>query len=224
MKKLIFCGLLIFNLLLAGKPAYCTDKADSGQMIDLPEIHNMLSDIILEKAIISRRSVRSFAEQELSLDQIGKLLWAAQGITDPKGYRTTPSPGALYPLELYVVAEKGFYKYIPQGHKLKLIDGQDYRSGLSKAAFSQPYVAGAAIDIVICSVYDRVTKSYGDRGIRFAHIEAGHVGQNIHLQAVALGLGSISVGAFVDQDVQNLLPIPDDHKPVYIIPVGYPKK
>lgn len=182
--------------------------------------------ISLEEAILKRRSQRSFTQKDLSLDQIGQLLWAAQGITEKKwgySFRTAPSAGALYPMEIYLVSKDGLFHYLPEGHKLEVLGEKDLRKALCASALGQDAIAQAPLNIVICAVYARVTAKYGERGIRYTHIEAGHVAQNIHLQAVNLGLGSVPIGAFSDEGVQKTLDLPKDHAPLYIIPVGYPQ-
>lgn len=180
--------------------------------------------VSLEEAIFKRRSQREFQRKDLSWEQIGQLLWAAQGITAKRGgfnFRAAPSAGALYPLELYALTKDGLYHYIPEGHKLENLSDKDLRGNLAGAALSQGSVASGALDIVICAVYERITSKYGQRGMKYTHIEAGHVAQNIHLQAVALGLGSVPIGAFSDEGVQKTLGLPKNHEPLYIILVGY---
>lgn len=180
--------------------------------------------VSLEEAILKRRSQRSFIQKDLSLGQISQLLWAAQGITAKQGgynLRVAPSAGALYPMEIYLVNKDGLFHYLPEGHKLEVLGQKDLRDELCVSALGQDSVAKAALDIVICAVYARLTAKYGQRGTRYAHIEAGHVAQNIHLQAVALGLGSVPIGAFSDEGVQKTLGLAKDHEPLYIIPVGY---
>jgi len=184
------------------------------------------SSFSLEKAIAQRRSERTFINKELSLAQIGQLLWAAQGITGERNgflLRASPSAGALYPLELYVVSKEGLFHYLVSTHQLELWIREDLRQALAQAALGQDFIASAPLCIVISAVYTRLSARYGQRGIRYAHMEAGHIAQNIHLQAVALGLGSVPVGAFVDKKVKELLNLPDEEEPLYIIPVGYIK-
>jgi SagB-type dehydrogenase family enzyme len=185
----------------------------------------------VEEAIARRRSVRSYTDESLSPEDLSQLLWAAQGITDPaRGFRAAPSAGATYPLEVYVVAgpegvtglAEGVYRYDPFEHALENILRGDIRSDLADAAMRQTWVREAPINIVIAAVYERTTDRYGDRGIRYVHMEAGHVGQNLYLQAEARGLGMVVVGAFHDEQVQTLLRLPADQKPLYIIPIGYP--
>ena len=194
------------------------------EVIKLPEPEKK-GKISLEECIDKRRSTRQFNSRELTSEEISQILWAAQGITgESRGLRAAPSAGALYPLELYVVTQKGVHHYIPEDHKMELYKSGDFRKQLSGAALSQPWVENAPMDLVITAVYQRVTQKYGERGIRYTHMEAGHAAQNIHLQAVALGLGSVPVGAFRDESVKNTLSLPDDHEPLYIIPVGEPEE
>ncbi|MEM3389547.1 MAG: SagB/ThcOx family dehydrogenase, partial [Thermoproteota archaeon] len=150
------------------------------------------SEVSVEEALLKRRSVREYARSSLTLQEVSQLLWAAQGVTDPQGLRTAPSAGALYPLEVYLIVGEveslapGVYKYVPDGHEIiRVLDG-DKRVSLAEAALGQAWVRNAAVDIVIASVYERTTRKYGERGIRYVHLEAGHAAQNICLQAVAL--------------------------------------
>ncbi len=179
--------------------------------------------VSIEETIKMRRSIRSYADKELTDAQLSQLLWSAQGITSEKGYRAAPSAGALYPLEVYAVKKDGLYHYVPESHSLEFISGKDARQDLSAAAYGQNFVAQAPVDIVICAVYQRVTTRYGDRGKMYTDIEVGHAAENIHLQAVALGLDSVPVGAFTDNKVSSVLGLPKDEVPIYIVPVGYKK-
>ena len=183
----------------------------------------------LEETLSQRRSRRNFSNVSLSLVDLSQLLWAAQGITSVSGKRTAPSAGALYPLEIYVVVgnveslSQGVYHYDPEANSVtKILDG-DMRQELLLvvATYNQSAVGNAAIDIVITAAYERTTQHYGDRGIRYVHLEAGHVAQNIYLQCESLGFSTVSVGSFEDQQVKNLLNIEED--PLYIMPVGYPE-
>lgn len=184
------------------------------------------STVSVEEALLKRRSVRNYADKALTLQEVSQLLWAAQGITDPSGKRTAPSAGALYPLELYVVVgsvediTKGVYKYQPQQHELvRVLDGEQ-RKALAAAALNQQSIAQGAIDIVITAVYERTTRKYSDRGIRYVHMEAGHAAQNVYLQAVAMNLGMVVIGAFYDDRVKEVLNLPENEEPLYIMPVG----
>jgi SagB-type dehydrogenase family enzyme len=187
---------------------------------------SLKSNVSLEEAIFKRRSHREFLNKDLDLNQIGQILWAGQGITEEKygiKFRTAPSAGALYPMELYVFTKEGIFHYLPTGHKLIQISNRDLREKLSMDAWGQKFISQAPLSIVICAVYSRTTKKYGQRGIRYVHMEAGHIAQNIILEATALGLASVCVGAFDDSAVRNSLSISADQEPLYIIAIGYPK-
>jgi SagB-type dehydrogenase family enzyme len=186
-----------------------------------PDLHGKLS---LEAALAKRRSVREYRPDPLQDKEIGQLLWAAQGITDPTGRRTAPSAGALLALELYVVTHAGMYQYEPQSHALVFhLDG-DLRQKLSAAALDQECVLKAAAVFVITADYERLARKYGEeRSQRYAYMEAGHAAQNLLLQAVALGLAAVPAGAFTDDQVKEVLQLPADQQPLYLIPVGYPK-
>lgn len=179
----------------------------------------------LDEALAHRRSAREFAPGALTLDEISRLVWAAQGITAPER-RTAPSAGATYPLEVYLVvgaAEKlsaGVYRYLPRQHRLEAVVAGDFRQPLAAAAVDQKWISQAAMVVVIAAVFERTIARYGTRGERYVHIEVGHAAQNLLLQATALGLGATPVGAFNDAEVSRLLHMPVGEKPLYIIPVG----
>lgn len=183
-------------------------------------------DVSLEESLVKRRSVREYGNKPLSLEEVSQLLWAAQGITAHWGARTAPSAGALYPLEVVVVVGNvrdlppGAYRYDPKRHEMVEIAVGDLRSQLADAALGQSTVRNAAIDVVFTAVYQRTTRKYGDRGIQYVHMEVGHAAQNICLQATALGLGTVPIGAFDDELVSRLLNLPKDERPLYLIPVG----
>ena len=193
--------------------------------IQLPE-PRLRSEVSLEEALLKRRSIREYANLPLTLEDVSQLLWAAQGITVKWGGRTAPSAGALYPLEVYLVVGNvenlaaGVYKYKPERHELVKVRDDDVRGELAKAALGQSWVKEGAIDIVIAAVYGRTTKKYGDRGVRYVHMEAGHAAQNIYLQAATLNLGMVTVGAFHDDWVKEIMSMPEDEIPLYVIPVG----
>jgi len=183
------------------------------------------SDQSLESVLAGRRSIREFTKVPLSTQDISQLLWATQGITAPGGERTTPSAGALYPLEIYVAAgltalDPAVYHYRPRNHELvKHADG-DLRSALAGASLKQECVRDCAAVIVYAVVYERVTKEYGKDGDIYVHFEVGHACQNTCLQATALGLGSVPVGAFHGAEVEKLLKLPPDQRVLYLLPVG----
>jgi SagB-type dehydrogenase family enzyme len=193
------------------------------QIIELPA-PRLKGTLTLEEILYKRRSVREFTEEQLTLEELGQLLWAAQGMTHPAGYRTAPSAGALYPLEVYVIQQEGVYHYDPQGHRLSIHMQGDVRPELHAAALRQEPVLKAPAVFVITAVYERTEKKYGEeRGPRYVHLEAGHAAQNLLLQAVALELGAVPIGAFHDDQVKEVLSLPADQQPLYLIPVGHPK-
>ena len=189
--------------------------------IDLPKPKGR-GVVSIEETLNKRKSVRDYKSGPLGLEQISQLLWAGSGKNLYR--RTAPSAGATYPLEIYLVVgeveglEPGIYHYSSSGHSLRSIKEQDIRNRLSAAALEQRMITRAPINIVIAADYVRTTRRYGPKGIRYVHMEAGHVGQNISLQANALSLGTVMIGAFDDQQVREILGI--DEEPLYIIPVG----
>lgn len=178
----------------------------------------------LEEAIAIRRSVREFTEERLSWEEISQLLWSAQGITDLRGLRAAPSAGALYPLEMYVVLPDGAYHYLPQRHTLEAVSEEDLRGDLWQAGLRQDALREAPAIFVIAAVYERTEAKYGERAKRYVEIEVGHAAQNLLLQAVALDLGAVPIGAFYDDQVRAGLGSPPDHQPLYLIPVGHPRR
>lgn len=177
----------------------------------------------LEETLAKRRSVRQFTTQSLTWDELSQLLWATQGITDARGFRTAPSAGALYPLEVYLATAEAAYRYIPQGHRVALQIQGDRRTALWRAGLQQEALREAAVIFVLAAVYERTERKYGGRATRYVHLEVGHAAQNLLLQAVALGLGAVPIGAFADDEVQVALSLPADHRPLYLVPVGYPR-
>ena len=188
-------------------------------MVKLPA--PAFTNMSVEKCMEMRRSVRSYTDQALSLQQVSNILWAAQGITEDRyGFRTAPSAGATYPLEIFIAKEDGLFRYIPQSHGIKLEIDKDLRGDIAKAALGQRFIAEAGMVVIVTAVFKRTTRRYSRRGEYYVYIEAGHCAQNIHLEAVALGLGSVPVGAFRDDDLSSVLKLRGE-EPLYIIPVGY---
>lgn len=178
----------------------------------------------LERVLAGRRSVREFAARPLSEGALSQLLWAAQGITHREGYRTAPSAGALYPLEIHLAMAEGLYHYEPRPHRLVMVLEGDPRRRLYEAALEQEAILDAPAVFVISGVYERTARKYGiSRAPRYVHLEAGHAAQNLLLQAVALELGAVPIGAFSDARLQKALALPADHQPLYLIPVGHPR-
>ena len=181
------------------------------------------------EALNDRTSVRNFSDQPLDLDQAAALLWAAvgkqvDGLTGPT--RTIPSAGGTYPLELYLLVgnvegiEPGLYRYDYDNHALQPLQLEDRRALLAEAALDQGFIAEAPAVLVLTAHYERTTGRYGDRGIRYVLIDAGHASQSISLQAVELGLGTVVIGAFEDQKVAEILTV--EGEPLLILPVGVP--
>ncbi len=178
----------------------------------------------LHRALLQRKSVREFDPAPLSQPQIAQLAWAAQGLVDPTtGRRTAPSAGALYPLELYFVTPTGSYHYLPARHAMALNRSADSRAELAHAAFDQACVRNAPLVVVIASVTDRTRAKYGDRAPRYAAIEAGHVAQNLLLEAAALGLAGVPVGGFDDDPVRKAVGLGAGEDPLYVVPIGAPR-
>jgi len=215
-------GSTIAALLIAGGGASCRTEAPgrSAETIDLPS-PDLDGRMSLEKAISQRRSIRSFTATQLSMEQIGQLLWAAQGITNERGFRSAPSAGALYPLELYVILPNAMYHYRPDGHRLELHVSKDMRRAVAEAALGQAALTEAPAVFLFTAVHDRTAVRYGERATRYIHMEVGHAAQNLSLQAVALGLDSVPIGAMNDARVAKALSLPAEHSPMYLLPVGH---
>lgn len=220
---LIIFLLFNFSGCKSPEPVHTVQNDTQHQITPLPE-PRAKGQLSLEETILLRRSTRDFTDQPLSLSEISQLLWAAQGITDPRGYRTAPSAGALYPLEIYSVTEAGVFHYLPHDHALDTVLEGDVRDSLHDAALNQKAILNAPMVLVVTAVYERTQVKYGtERSPRYVQLEAGHAAQNVLLQAASLGLGAVPIGAFHDEDVQAVLTLPEDHQPLYLIPVGHPK-
>ena len=183
----------------------------------------------LAEALEVRRTVRRFASRPLDLGRISQLLWGAGGLSDPRGLRTSPSAGATYPLDLYlVVGERGVkdlpagvYRYQVAANALTAVAPGDARAAVARASLHQAWMAEAPVLVVITGEYRRCTARYGERGIRYTHMEAGNVSQNLFLTAEALGLGAGIVGAFEDKALVQVMKLPPAHEPLLVMPVGY---
>ncbi|MFP4640808.1 MAG: SagB/ThcOx family dehydrogenase [Dehalococcoidia bacterium] len=233
MKRYYLIVLVVLLSLSAGcvSPLSVSDSAPEPpsktpiSTVELPDPRQD-SEVSLEEALVGRRSVREYTGEPLTLEEVAQLVWSAQGITAEWGGRTAPSAGALYPLEVYVVVgnveglDDGLYRYAPEEHGLALLVKDDLQDELAEAALDQEWVKKGAIDIVISAVYRRTTQKYGERGVRYARMEAGHAAQNLYLQTTALDLGMVTVGAFQDSQVRWLLELSESEEPLYIIPVG----
>lgn len=200
---------------------------EAAMKLPRPRIEGTIS---VEQVIQQRRTTRGYGDKVLSLDQLSQLLWSAQGVTERHGFkRAAPSAGALYPMDLYAVVgqscvakmKAGVYRYESEGHTLSLVTTDDLRDEVARASLSQNWMAKAPVNFVITAEYSRITGKYGKRGIRYALIEAGHMGQNLFLQAEALGLKAGIVGAFHDETLIRVMKLPSSHEPLLVMPVGY---
>jgi SagB-type dehydrogenase family enzyme len=171
-----------------------------------------------ESVLATRRSVRTWTSDPLTIPQLGQLAWAAQGVTASLGRRTSPSAGALYPLELYVLTEEGVHHYLPDGHRMARLSSDDVRARLP----AQGFLRSAAAVFVVAAIFARTEERYGDDAERFVHLEGGHAVHGLLLQAVALGLGAVPVGAFDAPRLQAVVGLPSDHEPIYLAAVGTP--
>jgi len=188
-------------------------------------------EMTVEESIFKRRSRREYLNRPLTLEQLSQLLWAAQGVTEPAlwvGLRSAPSAGGLYPLEIYAVVREGgveglgagVYHYLPKEHAARMVVKGDVSRELMAACVNQEWVGAAPVNFVFTAVFERTSVKYGDRAWQYVFQESGHAAQNIYLQATAMGLGGTVVGAFIESMIQELLALPDDEMPVYVMPVG----
>jgi len=221
---LLAAAFLIFNASKVGQ-----NKSSEPMRLPIPLETMRLpqptvkGNMSVEEALSTRRSVREYSSTDLSDNDLSQIVWAAQGITSPQGFRVAPSAGALYPIEVYVVNATGVYHYIPLNHSLERIKEGNIKDDLMRAALNQNAVKQAPLDLVIAGVYERTTVKYGDRAERYVHLEAGHVAQNVLVQCTALHLGAVPIGAFDDAKVQDALGITRDNRPLYIISIGHTK-
>jgi SagB-type dehydrogenase family enzyme len=223
MRKLLLLAIALLATACgaAAQPA-APEPAGAASVTPLPA-PELEGSISVEAALATRRSVREFDTRPLTEAELGQLLWAAQGITGERGYRTAPSAGALYPLEVYVATGTGLFHYEVEPHALNVVSREDVRPALQQAALGQAAVGRAPAVFVIAAVYERTAVKYGaERSPRYVHLEAGHVAQNLLLQAVGLGLGAVPIGAFDDAGIQQAMGLPAEQQPLYLIPVGEP--
>ncbi len=219
-----FLGLAALLTLAATPPSASTERKG---VVRLPP-PDTAGRMPLERALLQRRSVRSFSKRPLPLSAVSQLLWAAQGVTTPDGRRTAPSAGGLNPLEVHLVATRveglpeGVYRYSPSSHSLRLTAPGHLAPLLVKAALDQDFIAEAAAVVLVAAVEERTARKYGSRATRYVVFEAGAASENLALEAVALGLGSVVVGAFDDAQVARLARLRDGEEPLCLMPVGYP--
>jgi len=215
--------LTIFIIILASFAIVCLGQYRSRVLPRKPTLKivqltepKLTGPLSFEQALAKRRSVRQFTSQPLKFIQIGQLAWAGQGITEPqKGLRTAPSAGAVYPIELYFATPEGLFVYRPDQHSLEEALNQDVRGRLGA-------VANAPCDIIIAGSERKLVAKFRKEARKYMLLEVGHIAQNIQLQAVCLGLGSVTIGGFDIRGVRKVCRLPKNLEPLYIICVGYP--
>ncbi|MGD2104496.1 MAG: SagB/ThcOx family dehydrogenase [Anaerolineae bacterium] len=183
----------------------------------------------VEDGIQTRRSVRDYSEEPLSLAALSGLLHAAQGITEERRkFRAAPSAGALYPIEPYVVVQRiealhpGIYHYAVEAHELEVLQLGDFRDRVTRAGLYQAFLGQAAACFVLSAVFQRSRWKYRKRAYRYVLLETGHIAQNLYLAATSMGLGACAVGAFYDDQVNRLLGLDgQEEAALYIISVGH---
>jgi SagB-type dehydrogenase family enzyme len=202
--------------------ASCTNNPDQSR-IALPEPD--FKGALLEEAIEKRRSERDYSEKEISLAEASMLLWAGGGITDEHGFRTAPSAGALYPIDIYLVPNRvenascGVYRYMPDEHELVLVKEGEFSEGFYNASYGQKHIRDAALLIVMVSTPERTTSKYGEIGKAYILIEAGHIAQNILLEGTSLGIKTTPVGGFEREKADDIIGL-EEGKSIYMITVG----
>jgi SagB-type dehydrogenase family enzyme len=227
MRSLTLISLLSSLTFFASFPCQVSNAAD----ISLPK-PSYKGTVTVEEALTARRTHRSFKPQGISLQQFSQILWGGYGVT-AKNFglylKTAPSAGALYPLDIYAVVGEdgvesltpGVYHFRPENHSVKLIKEGDLRAEVARKSLQQMWMAEAPLMFIITGEYGRSTGKYGRRGVTYTHIEAGHVGQNIFLQAEAIGLKAGIVGAFNNKQLIKAMGLPAKHNPLLLMPVGY---
>lgn len=204
--------------------ASCSGNPEN-TIIQLPDMEQD-SGITLVETIDARRSVRNFTEDSITLPELARILHSAQGITSERGFRAAPSAGATYPLSVFVIAENvddlepGIYRFLPRENTLMTVKTGNFLHDLALASLGQRCISSAPAAIAIAADYSITTSVYGDRGVMYVNMEAGHVSQNIYLQCTAIELGTVAVGAFIDMEVADLLNLEENEIPLYIMPVG----
>ena len=195
--------------------------------LPLPQLEGKMS---VEEALARRRSRRVFKDYSLTIKQFSQLLWSAQGITEEnKGFRTAPSAAVLYPLDIYLVVGKdkveelkvGVYHYNPHQHSLTIILEEDRRREISQACLDKNQIEIAPVSLIITAEFSRITDRLGKQRMYFAYMEAGHVAQNLYLQVESLGLGTVSMGGIIEENISQALNLPEKHIPLYVMPVGH---
>lgn len=220
-------------LLLAGDPVmHASVERASRRHPHRPSIELGRQELpagTLADALTRRRSTLSGSDGSLGAPALASVLATAYGARTRDGVerRAVPSGGALYPLELYVLAldvagvEPGVYHYEPYRHELELLREGRPAEPLAEALIDPSLVASVTAAIVVTGVFWRSRFKYGLRGYRFVLLEAGHVGQNVVLAAAALGLPALPLGGFYDRPVESLVGVDGlDEAVVYVVLLG----
>ena len=212
-------------LVLAGSVARSQQPAGT---VRLPEPRRQ-GAMSLEAALAARHSTRALTRDSLDLADVSQLLWAAQGINRPDGHRTAPAAGGIYALELYVVAARvrnlpaGVYHYRQAGHVLETISAGERLQPVVDSATHQAWQADAAIAVVFAADYQRLGGRFRDRAERYVPMEIGFAAQNLYLEVAALGLGTTFAGSFQDSTMARIVGLPENLRPLGIMPVGHPR-
>jgi len=221
---LTFIMICIVSLILCSKAQNSNGEKENDELnsdvIELPA-PDTSGGKTLNLVLGERRSIRDYAEGELTLQELSQILWAGSGITDvDKGFRTAPSAGALYPIEIYLFTDDGVFQYEPAGHLLKRVYDDDRREEVYDASLKQSSVLSADVIFVLVGFVERTSVKYGERALRYIFTEAGHICQNMLLEVTDLGLGAVPIGAFEDDEILEILNLSGDVVPLYIITVG----
>jgi SagB-type dehydrogenase family enzyme len=215
-------GLLIAMLLKFSDKNQLAIAQDNDMKTDTIKLPTPKYDgpVSVEKALLERRSIRTYKDEPLTLAEVSQILWAAQGITDSAtGHRTAPSAMALYLLEVYLISGNvtglppGLYKYQPQGHELVKVAEGDIKSKLVPAASRSP-IKNAPAGLIITGLTDR------SKDPNWMYLEAGHAAQNVYLQGVSLKIGTVVTAGFKPEEVIKALNLPKNEQPIYIMPLG----
>ena len=194
-------------------------------IINLPEPKTK-GYLSIEEVLLKRRSVREYLPESLSLAEISQLLWSAYGITSEEGFRTAPSAGGLFPLNIYLAAvnvrelDQGLYRFDAINHSLEPMKSGEYSGQLTAGTFFQDYIASAAAVLIISADYTGPHEKYGDQGPKFTCMDLGHLGQNVHLQAVSLDIGTVAVAAVRPGEIEKILKLKEGEEVLYLMPLG----
>ena len=191
-------------------------------MVKLPEVKGVRG-IPLEEAIEKRRSRRRYKGGSLSLEELSRLLFYSYGITGERGFRASPSAGALYAIDVYVAVnnvdglKEGIYLYMPEEHSLDVRREGRFGIEMTESALGQRMLRDAQVVIALVAVPERMEWRYGERTTRYITLEAGHIAQNIYLEATSLGLGACAIVAFDDESMSRIF---EGRPVIYLVTVG----